>query len=65
MGLNIKNEETCRLAAEFTREKHRRNADALARELHAIGRRCAGLVGPGTSAAEHGDALYDERGLPI
>ena len=41
MGLNIKNGETCRLAAEFTREKHRRNADALARELHAIGRRCA------------------------
>ena len=41
MGLNIKNGETCRLAAEFTREKHRRNADTLARELHAIGRRCA------------------------
>ena len=65
MGLNIKNGETCRLAAEFTREKRRRNADALARELHAIGRRCAGLVGPGPSAVEHGDTLYDERGLPI
>ena len=33
----LKNGETCRLAAEFTREKHRRNADALARELQAIG----------------------------
>ena len=64
MGLNIKNEETCRLAGEFAREKRRRNADALARELHAIGRRCAGLVGPGPSAVEHGDALYDEWGLP-
>ena len=64
MGLNIKNEETCRLAGEFTREKRLRDADALARELHAIGRRCAELVGPGTSAVEHGDALYDERGLP-
>ena len=85
MGLNIKNEETCRLAGELARltgesktgaitlalrerlarEKRRRNADALARELHAIGRRCAGLVGPGPSATEHGDALYDEQGLPI
>ena len=84
MGLNIKNEETCRLAGELARltgesktsaitlalrerlarEKRLRNADALARELHAIGRRCAELLGPGPSAVEHGDALYDERGLP-
>ena len=41
MGLNIKNEETCRLTGEFAREKRRRDADALARELHAIGWRCA------------------------
>ncbi len=64
MDPNVKNEETCQLAGEFTREKRLRNADALARELHAIGLRCAGLVGPGHSAVEHGDALYDERGLP-
>ena len=57
MGLNIKNEETCRLARELAqltgetktgaitvalrerleRERHRRGADILARELHAIG----------------------------
>ncbi len=84
MGLNIKNEETCRLAGELARltgetktgaitaalrerlarEIRLRDADALAQELHAIGRRCAGLLGPGPSAAEHGDALYDEQGLP-
>ena len=84
MGLNIKNEETCRLAGELARltgetktgaitlalrerlarEKRQRDADTLARELHAIGRRCAGLVGQGPSAVEHGDALYNERGLP-
>ena len=84
MSLNIKNDETCRLAGELARltgetmtgaittalrgrlerEKHCRGADALARELHAIGQRCAGLLGPGPSAVEHGDLLYDEQGLP-
>ena len=84
MSLNIKNEETCRLAAELAkltgetmtgaitvalrdrleREKRLRNADALAAELHAIGQRCAKLMGPGPSAVEHDDWLYDERGLP-
>ena len=84
MGLNIKNENTCRLAGELAqlmgetmtgaitvalrerleRERHRRGAAALAAELHAIGQRCAGFLGPGPSAVEHGDLLYDERGLP-
>ncbi len=45
-------------------EKRRGGGDALARELHAIGQRCAKLLGPGPSAVEHGDLLYDERGLP-
>ena len=84
MSLNIKNDETRRLASELgrptgetmtgavtialrerlEREKHRRGADALARELHAIGQRCASLLGPGPSAVEHGALLYDEQGLP-
>ncbi len=84
MSLNIKNEETCRLAGELAhltgetmtgaitvalrerleREKRARSAEALARELHAIGQRCASLLGPGPSAIEHGDLLYDEQGLP-
>ena len=34
------------------------------RELHAIGERCASLLRDGPSAVEHGDFLYDERGLP-
>lgn len=77
MSLNIKNDETCRLAIELARltgetmtgavtlalrerlerEKRRRGADALARELHAIGQRCASLLGPGPSAAEHGNCF--------
>ena len=84
MSLNIKNDETCRLAGELARltgetmtgaitvalrerlvrEKHHRSAETLVRELHEIGQRCAGLVGPGPASVEHGKLLYDEQGLP-
>ena len=84
MSLNIKNEETCRLAGALARltgetmtgaitvalherlqrEKRRRGVEARVRELRAIAERCAGLMGPGPSASEHGDLLYDEQGLP-
>lgn len=84
MSLHIKNEETCRLAAELARltgesmtgavtvalrdrlerEKRVRKAAKLAARLHAVGQRCAARMGPGPSAIEHGDYLYDERGLP-
>ena len=84
MSLNIKNEETCRLAGELARltgetmtgavtvalrerlerETRVRDAEALARKLQAIGQRCAARLGPGPSAVEHGDFLYDDRGLP-
>ena len=84
MSLNIKNEETCRLAGELARltgetmtgaitvalherlqrERRRRSVETRVRELRAIAERCAGLLGPGPSAVEHGDLLYDERGLP-
>ena len=84
MSLNIKNEETCRLAAELAdltgetmtaamtvalrerleREQRTRGVEARVAELRAIGRRCAGLLHDGPTAAEHGDLLYDERGLP-
>ncbi len=84
MGLNIKNDETCRLAGQLARltgetktgaitvalrerlerERRRRSAETRARELRAIAERCAKLMGPGPSAVEHGEMLYDERGLP-
>ena len=38
--------------------------ETLVSDLHAIGLRCAALLGPGPSAVDHGDILYDERGLP-
>lgn len=84
MGLNIKNDETCRLAGELARltgetmtgaitvalrerlerEKRERSAEALVREMRAIAERCAKLMGPGPSAVEIGEMLYDEQGLP-
>ena len=84
MSLNIKNEETCRLASELAnltgetmtgaikvalmqrleRERRERSVEARTRELHAIGQRSARLLRDGPSAVEHGDVLYDKRGLP-
>ena len=84
MTLNIKNEETCRLARDLARltgdtmtgaitsalrerlarEERQRDLDARVEELLAIGRRCADSLQPGPSATEHGDLLYDDRGLP-
>ena len=84
MSLNIKNDETCRLARELAqltgesmtgaittalrerleRERRRQDKDALLRDMRAIAKRCAARLGPGPSAVEHGDLLYDERGLP-
>ncbi len=84
MSLNIKNDETCRLAGELAqltgetmtgaitvalrerleREKRERSVETRVQELRAIAERCANLLGPGPSAVEHGDVLYDEQGLP-
>jgi antitoxin VapB len=84
MSLNIKNDETCRLAGELARltgetmtgaitvslrerlerEKRERSVETRVQELRAIAERCAKLLGPGPSSVEHGDVLYDERGLP-
>ena len=83
MSLNIKSEETHRLARELARltgesmtaaitqavrerlDRVRRDeAIGLAGRLVAIAKDCAaGLMEP-LRSAEHGDLLYDERGLP-
>ena len=84
MSLNIKNDETCRLAGELARltgetmtgaitvalrerldREHRiRGAESRLRNMRRIAARCARLLGPGPAAVDHGDLLYDERGLP-
>ena len=84
MSLNIKNEETCRLAGELARltgdtmtgaitvalrerlerERRERSIETRLREMRVIAERCGRLLRDGPSASEHGDFLYDERGLP-
>ena len=55
---------TVALKERLEREKSERSAEARVQRLLAIGKRCAGMLGDGASAVEHGDFLYDERGLP-
>ena len=85
MSLNIKNDETRRLAGELARltgetmtgattvalrerlerERHERSVEARVQKMPATAERCAKLLAaPEPSAVEHGDALYDDRGLP-
>ena len=55
---------TVALRERLARERRRRDRDARIEELLAIGERCAELLEPGPTAVEHGDFLYDDRGLP-
>ncbi len=84
MSLNIKNEETCRLAGELAsltgetmtgaitialrerleREKHERSFEARLKKIRSITERTARMVREGPPVVEHGELLYDERGLP-
>ena len=84
MSLNIKNEETCRLAGELAdltgetktgaitvalrerldRERRERGVEDRLRKMRAISERCSRLLREGGPPIDHGDFLYDERGLP-
>ena len=55
---------TVALEERLERERRERSVEARVRELHEIGQRCARLLRDGPSAVDHGDLLYDERGLP-
>ena len=55
---------TVALSERLEREKRERDKEALLRDVRAIAERCAALMGPGPSAVEHGDFLYNEHGLP-
>ena len=52
------------LRERLQRESKQRGLEARLREMRANAERCAALVGAGASSAEHGELLYDERGLP-
>ena len=55
---------TTALRERLERERWLSNPDKRLRDMRAIAERCARLLKPGTSAVEHGDAIYDNRGLP-
>ena len=55
---------TVALKERLEREKKERDAETLVQDLKAIAHRCASGLRDGPSAIEHGDFLYDERGLP-
>ncbi|MCY3878760.1 MAG: type II toxin-antitoxin system VapB family antitoxin [Rhodobacteraceae bacterium] len=64
MGLNIKSDEACRPACEQANLTGDTETAAITVALRAIIGRCTRLMGPGTSAVEYGDMLYDGQGLP-
>ena len=55
---------TVALRERLERERRRQDVDVRVERLLAIGERCAERLAPGPPASEHGDLLYDERGLP-
>ena len=55
---------TAALRERLERETRERNTESGVQRLLAIGRHCASMTGDGPSSVEHGDFLYDERGLP-
>lgn len=55
---------TIALRERLERERRVRSAGKRLEDMRAIADRCARLLAPGPSATEHGDVLYDDRGLP-
>ena len=55
---------TVALRERLEHERHRRGIEARTRELRAIAERCAKLMGPDSTAIDHGELLYDDLGLP-
>jgi antitoxin VapB len=83
MAINIKNDETQKLARELSkltgesmttavteavRERLERvrskNGNGLAERILEIGRDCAARLKEPFRSKDHGELLYDERGLP-
>ena len=77
MGLNIKNEEAHRLARELARVTGESMTVAVSKAIRErlervrrvqrileIGRDCAAHFKEPYKSMDHGDLLYDEKGLP-
>ena len=55
---------TVALKERLERKRRQLDVEARVKELDEIRQRCAGFIGDGPSAVEHGDFLYDQDGLP-
>lgn len=55
---------TVALKERLERKRREHSTETRVQRLLAIGERCASMLDDGPSAVEHGDFLYDERGLP-
>ena len=55
---------TVALRQRLERKRHEASAEHRVEEMLAVARRCADSMRPGPVAVDHGDMLYDERGLP-
>ena len=55
---------TIALRERLERERRARGVEKRLRDMRSIAERCAHLLKPGPSAIEHGEVLYDDRGLP-
>ena len=55
---------TTALRGRLERERRVRGAGKRLEDMRAIADRCSRLLAPGPPAVEHGDVLYDQRGLP-
>lgn len=55
---------TVALEERLERERHQRGAETRLRKMRAIAGSCARLLRKGGPPIDHGDFLYDERGLP-
>ena len=63
-GETIPEAVTVALRERLERVRHERSVEERLRNLRAISLRTSRMLRDGPSAVEHGDFLYDERGLP-
>ena len=52
------------LRERLERVRHERSVEERLQRIRAISQRTARMLGDGPPAVDHGDLLYDERGLP-
>ena len=63
-GETVSEAVTVALRERLERVRHERSVEERLQAMRATSKRTARMLRDGPSAVEHGDLLYDERGLP-